>query len=589
MNKTISINIGGLMFQIDEEAYKILESYLESLKQHFAGTPGKEEILADIEARVGEIFQTKIEAGQVLILVENVEEAIKILGKPGDIDNSGAEADANEEPKRSSKKRLFRDEDNRVLGGVCSGLGHYLDIDPVWFRLGFVITLLFFGSSLLIYLVLWIIIPRAASTEDKMHMKGAPMTIHEIEHNIKNEFEDLKTRFKDMSGHAKRHSRHEIHELKRKMHQAKQEVKYSYYQRYMASAVASAKPETVHGHGFGSVFGEILYYLLRSLLAFVGIVLLIIAIVLTGSLILSLTAGDSFLFFTKWGISSISLPALSNLFFENLWQQQLCGVTLMILIGVPLLMLIFNSIRLIIGIKTKHRIVSVTASLIWLVGLLLAIFLTVNIIGNFGEKYSSRQEILLPQPKHTLTIDITDNLPGIRQQPFGDDDEFSDADNHNSQQFIFNNCFFASSNNKLIAYGYPKLKIIPSKTNQYKLTVIKFSRGTSIISARERAEAINSEIAAPDSILFISNYFLLPFNEKWRNQSVKLVLEVPEGKSIFMTPNVENLIYDTDNIDGSWNSDMVGKKMTMLRGRLVETNSMPKTDSLAVQKPLLKK
>jgi phage shock protein PspC (stress-responsive transcriptional regulator) len=589
MNKTISINIGGMIFQIDEEAYKILEQYLESLKQHFASTEGHEEIIQDIEARIGEIFQTKIESGQLLILKENVEEAINILGKPGDIDNNGSEKETREEPKKTSKKRLFRDEDNRVIGGVCSGLGHYLDIDPIWFRLGFLISLFFAGTGAVVYIVLWIIIPRAATTEERMHMRGSPMTITEIENNIKNEFEDLKTRFHEMKGSAKRRSRREMHEMKRKIRQAKNEAKYSYTQRYMASAIAGPKPESVRHHGFGSVFGEIIYYLLRALLAFVGIVLLVLAIVLTASLILSLTASDSFLFFTKWGISSVSLPALSHLFFENIWQQQLVVVSLILLIGVPLLMLIFNSIRMIIGFKTKSRIVSVTASLLWLSGLILAILLTVNIAGNFSEKSSVKQEIMLPQPKETLTLDVTDNLPGIKDSYNHDDEESADINVNDHQRFIFNNCFFADHGDNLMAYGFPKLKIIPSKTGQYKLTVIKFARGTTLMAARERAEAIRSEVNIPDSSVVINNYFLLPEHEKWRNQSVKLILEVPEGKSIFMTKNVENLIYDRDNTDGSWNTEMTGKRMTMHEGRLIENAEIAKTDSVAVQKPVIKK
>ena len=109
------------------------------------------------------------------------------------------------------------------------------------------------------------------------------------------------------------------------------------------------------------------------------------------------------------------------------------------------------------------------------------------------------------------------------------------------------------------------------------------------MAARQRAEAIQSEVLTPDSTLVISNYFLLKPHEKWRNQTVKLYLEVPEGKSIVMTKNLENLIYDGNNIDGSWNTDMIGKKMTMHDGRLVENYEMTKKDSIPVQKQLTKK
>ncbi len=569
MNKTISINIGSLFFQIDEEAYKLLENYLNSLKKHFENTEGNEEILQDIESRIAEIFQSRIEKGQQVILPLDVEEMIKILGKPADLGDSDNKNEKNKEKNSNFKRRLYRDDDNKVLGGVCSGLGHYFNTDPVWFRIFFIVALFIFGSSVLIYILLWIIIPKASTTEEKITMKGEPMTIAEIQENIRNEFEDLKSRFHEMKGDAKNHSRREFHEMKRKMRQAKREARYTRKQRQMASAISRPYNVRETGMGVGSVFGEIIYYLLRALLIFVGIVLLVIAIVLTASLVLSLTAPDSFLFFTKWGITSVSLPLLSNLFFENLWQEQLVVISLILLIGVPLLMLIFNSIRMIIGFKTKIRIVSITASLMWLTGLILAIFLTINIIGNFNEKSSVKQEITLLQPKETLIIDISNNLPGIRNSHYIDD-EFVESNNSNHQHFVFNNCYFTYYEDRLITYGFPNLKIIPSKTNDFKLTVLRFSRGTTIMSARERAEAIKMNVTIPDSILLINNYFLLPVNEKWRNQSVKLILEVPEGKSIFMTKNVENLIYDKDNIDASWDLDMLGKKMYMIDGKLTD-------------------
>ncbi len=567
MNKTISINIGGLFFQIDEEAYKLLENYLDSLKKHFENTEGKEEILQDIESRIAEIFQVKIENGAALIVPADVEEAIKILGKPDDIDSSGDNKEAKKEKNPVSKKRLFRDEDNKVLGGVCSGLGHYFNVDPVWFRIGFIIALLIFGSSALIYLILWIIIPKAATTEEKLNMKGEPVTISEIQENIKSEFEDLKARFREMKGDAKSHTQREYNDMKRRIHRAKRESAYSKRQRQMAAAISRTQTTRESGMGVGSVFGEIIYYFLRALLIFAGIVLLVLAIILTVSLILSITAPDSFLFFTKWGISSVSLPAFSQMFFENPWQQHMALLTMILLIGVPLLMLIFNSIRMIAGFKTKIKVVSITASLLWLTGLILAIFLTINIVGGFSEKSVVKQELALPQTRETLVIDVTDNLPDVRKSRFIDDD-FFENDPGQHEHFVFNNCFFSDYDDKLVVYGFPKLKIIPSKTGAYKLTITKFSRGTTLMNARRRAESIRFDATMADSVLLINNYFLLAAGDKWRNQSVKLILEVPEGKSVYLPKNLENLVYDRDNLDGSWDFDMLGKKVFMLNGRL---------------------
>lgn len=575
MNKTISINIGGMVFQIDEEAYLILEQYLESLKKHFANTEGCDEIIQDIEARIAEIFQAKIETGQQLILKENVEEAITMLGKPGDIGEQNYNNSSQEQGGKTSKKRLYRDEENKVLGGVCSGLGHYLDIDPVWFRIAFLVSIFFAGTGVILYFVLWAIIPKAVTAEERMQMRGSPTTISEIEKKIKNEFEDLKNRFHEMKNSSKRRGRREMHELKRKIRQAKKDARYSYRQRSMASSIAGTQKEKNRNQGFGSVFGEILYYFVRFLLSFAGIVLLIIAIVLSISLVLSLTASDSFLFFTKWGISTFSLPVFSHLFFENAWQQQFVVITLILLIGVPLLMLIFNSIRMIIGFKHKSRIVSVTASLLWLSGLIMAIFITLNIVGSFSEKSNMKEEVFLPQPDKVFYVDVSDNLPDISDTYYYHEDESEDVIHNPHPDMIFKNCFISGQGDKMLVYGLPKLKIIPSKTNQYKLTIVKISRGSNLIAARERAESVKMGVKVIDSLLIIDNYFLLPEQAKWRNQSVKLILEVPEGKNIFLSKNLNKLAYNNEFMDGSWDFDLTGKILTMHNGRLIISSDLP--------------
>ncbi|MCK9611848.1 MAG: PspC domain-containing protein [Bacteroidales bacterium] len=564
MNKTISINIGGLFFQIDEEAYKLLENYLNSLKKHFENTEGKEEILQDIESRISEIFQSKIEKGQALILPADVEEAIKILGKPDDIGDSEDQKENKKEKSTNFKKRLYRDEDDKVLGGVCSGLGHYLNIDPVWFRIFFIVALFIFGSSALIYLILWIIIPKATTTEEKLNMKGEPMTISEIQENIENEFQDLKSRFKEMKNDASHHSRREFHEMKRKMRRTKKEEAYSRRLRRMAAEIS--KPQTVKtpSTGFGSVFGEILYYFLRALLIFVGIVLLIIGIVLTLGLVLSMTASDTVLFFTKWGITSISLPALSGFFFENTWQEQMAVLSLIMLIGVPLLMMIINSIRLILGYKKRIRFLSASASLLWLCGLILGIILSIKIIGSFSEKTYSKKEITLPQNFKMLTVGVSHKILNEDVLPF--DDDFMRSEEH--ERFIFKNCFLAGTREHPFIYGFPRLKIAPSKSGEYKLTVLRYAKGESINQAFERAGRIIYNVTVADSTISLDNYFMLPEKSKWRNQNIRLILEVPEGKSVFLNDDLRKLVYDSDNQDYSWDFSMTGKKMYMVDGRL---------------------
>src|SRR5688572_21955605 len=162
MNKTVNVNIGGMAFIIDEDAFNRLHQYLENLKRHFGSTEGGTEIIQDIEARIAELLSEKL-ATRTIISNRDVEEVIAEMGGPeefGGTDEPAAPKSANnfesEEP-----KRVYRHPDDQVLGGVCSGIAAYLGFDPLWLRLAFALAVLFFGTGILIYIILWIVIPKA--------------------------------------------------------------------------------------------------------------------------------------------------------------------------------------------------------------------------------------------------------------------------------------------------------------------------------------------------------------------------------------------------------------------------------------------
>jgi phage shock protein PspC (stress-responsive transcriptional regulator) len=201
MNQTKTVNLAGINFYLDLNAYTKLENYLSQLKNHFAHQEGANEILRDIETRIAEIFQEKISNPQEVIGMAVVKEVIAILGQPGDFDQ-----DENQPHSKAQhttiKKRLFRDMDNRMLGGVCSGLGAYLNLDPVLIRIIFVVAVLS-GISLLLYLILWIVIPPARTTAEKIEMQGNPVNIENIEKVIRQEMNNLKNTFDDLSEQAR--------------------------------------------------------------------------------------------------------------------------------------------------------------------------------------------------------------------------------------------------------------------------------------------------------------------------------------------------------------------------------------------------
>ena len=166
MKKTININLASFVFYIDEDAYETLQKYLNNIRTYLGNTEGREEIIGDIESRIAELFSEKQK--QVITLVE-VNEIIEVMGQPEDY---MTEEEFEETTFQQPNKRLFRDPDNTVLGGVCSGVGHYFKIDAVWIRLIF-LAMLWSGLSILFYFVLWAIIPKAETTAQKLEMKGS--------------------------------------------------------------------------------------------------------------------------------------------------------------------------------------------------------------------------------------------------------------------------------------------------------------------------------------------------------------------------------------------------------------------------------
>src|SRR5690606_30123851 len=181
MNKTVTINIAGLVFHIDENAYHKLDSYINAVKNSIQ-QDGEEEIIADIESRIAELFAERIDPHSGVILMNNVDEIINIMGKPEDymIEEEPVRTmhySANTEP----YDEMYRDGEKRVVGGVCSGLGHYVNIDPVWIRIIFILLVLLYGTSLLVYFILWIVIPKANTVSEVLEMKGEPVNISNIE------------------------------------------------------------------------------------------------------------------------------------------------------------------------------------------------------------------------------------------------------------------------------------------------------------------------------------------------------------------------------------------------------------------------
>src|SRR5436190_9239156 len=187
-NKTVTINISGVIFHIEEDAYDSLSRYLGTIKGYFSGTDGGNEIMSDIEARIAELLQARINVSKQVILMADVDHVMGVMGRPEEF---GADTKSTQEEESEPiyqeriKRRLFRNPEDKAIGGVCSGLAAYFDIDTVWVRLAMFLLIFFGGISLWVYIVLWIVMPEARSTADKMAMRGEPANINNIMRSVR--------------------------------------------------------------------------------------------------------------------------------------------------------------------------------------------------------------------------------------------------------------------------------------------------------------------------------------------------------------------------------------------------------------------
>jgi phage shock protein PspC (stress-responsive transcriptional regulator) len=183
MKKNFSVNIGGRIFNIDDDAYECLNSYLARLRNFFAADQGYDEIIADIEMRIAELLEQRAEQGQPIITLKHIEEVIANMGEPDQLSDSETEKPKTA-PGIKTRGKLFRDPDNRQIGGVAAGIAAWFGIDPVWVRLIFAVFTLFYAIGIIVYAVLWLILPIAQTTSEKLEMQRQSININTLRNEL---------------------------------------------------------------------------------------------------------------------------------------------------------------------------------------------------------------------------------------------------------------------------------------------------------------------------------------------------------------------------------------------------------------------
>ncbi|MFN7014053.1 MAG: PspC domain-containing protein [Bacteroidia bacterium] len=332
MKKTVTVNIGGAFFHIDEDAYEILKKYLETIRGYFINTPGCDEIMADIESRIAEMFKATHSPIKEVITLDDVNNVIAVMGQPEDYidtenneakNNSSQTENRNYTSNTSHTKRIFRDPDNRVLGGVCSGIGNYFGIDPVWIRIAFVIMFFAFGTGPFLYLILWIIIPKAKTTAEKLEMRGEPVTAENIGKTIREEMEGVKDSFNNISNDLK---------SKKTQNQLQQGI-----------------------NRFVDFVTEIAKLVFKVAGKFIGLAFIIAALFLTFIFISLLITGNFVINISDEIVSDFGLHDLLQLIFKSNSDLTLAILAVSLLIFVPLVSLMLGGIKLLFNLKHNFK------------------------------------------------------------------------------------------------------------------------------------------------------------------------------------------------------------------------------------------
>jgi phage shock protein PspC (stress-responsive transcriptional regulator) len=211
MKKTLTVNLGGTVFHIDEDAYQLLEKYLSNLRIHFSKEEGTDEIMSDFELRISEILSERIRTGNEVITIEHVENVIKRMGKVEELFGEDCAAEAKEEQtnssshsrERTANKRFFRNPDDRILGGVCSGFAAYMGWDPTPIRILLFLLMFFYAVSIPLYIVLWLVVPLARTATERLQMRGESVTVENIGKTVTDGYERFSANVNDYMASGK--------------------------------------------------------------------------------------------------------------------------------------------------------------------------------------------------------------------------------------------------------------------------------------------------------------------------------------------------------------------------------------------------
>jgi phage shock protein PspC (stress-responsive transcriptional regulator) len=495
MKKTLNINIGNSIIHIEEDACELLNTYLIEVKQHFGKSADDFEIVSDIENRIAEMFTEMLHTQQKQVIeLADVQVVIELMGSVKDFETESEEEPAahytNTGYAAFGERKIYRDTDEAMVAGVCSGLSHYLRMDVSILRILAVLTIFLGGSGLIAYLILWISIPKAFTRSEKMAMKGEAVNLQGFKRNFEEELSNLKENFR--------------------------------------SAGDQMRPFVKHSGSFIAEFVEVLGAFMqgagKTLFKFIAILIMISGSLMMVAAVIALSA---LLGLWDSGTSEIfPLNIVDEAYFTTF------VIAVFIVVAIPLLSLILLSIRVAFNSRSVNRTFSYALLLIWLCGLSVGIFYVAKITTEFKEDAEFTQNIPIKSfPVYTLSID--------KSRFFSKDD---------SLRYQLNSAEYTG---KIIQtdnhgpFNQPRnvtIRIEKSENNTSSLIESYSAKGINFETALYHAKNIHYDFIQKDSVLKFSPELHLMKNVNWRDQQIELVLRVPVGAMLKIDRDLERYL-----------------------------------------------
>ena len=484
MNKTININLANTLFHMDEEAYNKMRRYLEAIKRSFANTPGSDEIQADIEARIAELFQEKLENERQVITLKEVDEVITIMGQPEDymVDEDIFEDEPQPKSRptatKSRVKKLYRDMEHKYIGGVCSGLEHYLGFDALWIRILFIVLALSTGFGFIGYILLWILVPEAVTTSQKLDMTGKPINISNIEQKVKEGFEEVADKVKNVD-----------------------------YEK-MGNKVKSS------GKSFFDTLGDVIMFLFKVFGKFIGILLIIIG----AAALIGLFVG----LFTVGVLDMIHIPGVDFYNIVNTTGAAVWVVSLLafFVVGIPFFFVMYLGLKILVtNLKSIGNIAKFSLLGLWLISLIALIVLGIRQAAAhaYSDSVSTENTIDFGTPSDTLQI------------------RMNSSDLYDSRRKIrINGAIVTSSEDggEVLVSKDVRLSLKKSKDSLTRIKIRKDADGSSFNEAKEIAGNIEYSYAVEGNTVVLNDFLTTSMDNKFRDQEVWVTLFIPEGKTI---------------------------------------------------------